>query len=110
MDSKAIEARREYYRQYYVANPEKKREQNRRYWEKRAAKKPPRRRRRKMIQQNERLTYNVSEAAAAFGVSRPKMYELLRSGAIPSFQIGTRRLISRAGLTEWVERQAGGAA
>ena len=63
-----------------------------------------------MVKQNERLTFNVSEAAAALGISRPKMYELLRSGEIPSFQIGTRRLISRAGLAEWVERQSGGAA
>ena len=63
-----------------------------------------------MIQQKDRLTFNVTEAAAALGISRPKMYELLRSGEIPSFQIGTRRLISRAGLAAWVEPQTGGAA
>ena len=63
-----------------------------------------------MIKQNERLTYSISEAAFALGISRPKMYQLIQSGDIPSFQIGTRRLISRAGLAEWVQRQSGGAA
>ena len=58
------------------------------------------------IQNNERLALNVTEAAACLGISRPKMYELMRQSDFPSFQIGTRRLISRQGLAEWVERQA----
>ncbi len=36
MSSKAVEARREYYRRWRAANPEKVREKNIRYWEKRA--------------------------------------------------------------------------
>lgn len=55
---------------------------------------------------SERLALNVTEAAACLGVSRPKMYELLRREDFPSFRIGTRQLISRDGLAEWVKRQA----
>lgn len=55
---------------------------------------------------NERLALNVTEAAACLGVSRPTMYELLRRDDFPSFRIGTRQLISRDGLAEWVKRQA----
>ena len=55
---------------------------------------------------NERLAFNVSEAAACLGVSRPVMYELLRREDFPSFRIGTRRLIPRDGLAAGVEKQA----
>ncbi len=58
------------------------------------------------IHNNERLALNVTEAAACLGVSRPTMYELLRRDDFPSFRIGTRQLISRDGLAEWVKRQA----
>lgn len=60
----------------------------------------------KEIRNNERLALNVTEAAACLGVSRPTMYELLRRDDFPSFRIGTRQLISRDGLAEWVKRQA----
>ncbi len=36
LSSKALEARREYYRRWRAANPEKVRAKNARYWEKRA--------------------------------------------------------------------------
>lgn len=63
-----------------------------------------------MIQQHEKLIYSATEAAAALSVSRPTLYKLLRTGDIPSFSVGTRRLIPRAGLVEWIEKQTGGAA
>ena len=56
-------------------------------------------------QGSERLAFNVTEAAACLGVSRPTMYELLRREDFPSFRIGTRRLIPRDGLAAWVEKQ-----
>lgn len=58
------------------------------------------------IQSTERLALNVTEAAAALGVSRPVVYQLMRRDDFPSFTIGTRRLVSRAGLQSWIEKQA----
>ena len=55
----------------------------------------------------ERAALSVSEAASALGVSRPTMYKLLRRADFPAFQVGARRLISRAGLEHWVQVQAG---
>lgn len=54
----------------------------------------------------DRLALSVSEAAALLGVSRPTVYELLNRDDFPSFRIGSRRVISRAGLERWVEQQA----
>lgn len=39
MNEKALEERREYFRQWRAKNPDKVRDSNRRYWERRAAKK-----------------------------------------------------------------------
>lgn len=52
------------------------------------------------------LTYNVNEAAAALGVSRRTMYELINQKNFPTLKIGGRRLISRELLAEWVRVQA----
>lgn len=54
----------------------------------------------------DRLALSVTEAAALLGVSRPTVYELLNRDDFPSFRIGSRRVISRAGLERWVEAQA----
>ncbi len=54
----------------------------------------------------EKLALSVTEAAALLGVSRPTVYELINREDFPSFRIGTRRVISRAGLEKWVEAQA----
>lgn len=48
------------------------------------------------------LTVSVDEAAALLGVSRPTVYQLIRTPGFPSFRVGSRRLISRAGLAEWI--------
>ena len=53
------------------------------------------------------LTYNVTEAAEALGISRHSMYELLHREDFPTLMIGGRRLISRELLAEWVKAQAG---
>lgn len=55
----------------------------------------------------EKLTYSVTEAAEALGVSRPTMYELIRKEGFPSLKVGSRVLISRKRLAEWVDQQAG---
>lgn len=54
---------------------------------------------------NERVALSVTEAAALLGVSRPTVYQLLNREDFPSFRIGARRLISRAGLERWVQEQ-----
>lgn len=52
------------------------------------------------------LTYNVTEAAAALGISRRSMYDLLHREDFPTLKVGGRRLIPRELLAEWVRAQA----
>lgn len=54
------------------------------------------------------LTYSVTEAAKALGVSRRTMYNLIHSQGFPTLCVGGRRLISRELLAGWVREQAGG--
>lgn len=54
------------------------------------------------------LTYNVTEAAEALGVSRRTVYDMMHREDFPTLKIGGRRLISRELLAEWVRAQAGG--
>ena len=53
---------------------------------------------------SESIALSVTQAATLLGVSRPTIYQLLNRD-FPSFRIGTRRLISRAGLERWVQEQ-----
>ena len=55
----------------------------------------------------EPLTVSVTEAAKLLGVSRPTMYTIIRREDFPSFRVGGRRLISRAGLERWIAEQMG---
>ncbi len=50
-----------------------------------------------------KLTCTVSEAAQMLGVSKPIMYDLVRAGAVPSFRVGRKILMSRKTLSDWVE-------
>ena len=52
------------------------------------------------------LVYNVTEAAAALGVSRRTMYDLINREDFPTLKIGGRRLISKELLAEWVRQEA----
>lgn len=55
----------------------------------------------------ERITLSASEAAAILGISKTKMYELMkREDCDFAFMLGGRRLISRSRLEAWIERQA----
>ena len=47
---------------------------------------------------NERLTYNVSEAAKLLGLSKNSAYQACLKGEIPHLKIGKRILIPRAQL------------
>lgn len=55
---------------------------------------------------SEKIALNVTEAAELLGVSRPTVYQLMRREGFPAFNIGSRRVISRAGLERWVEEHA----
>jgi excisionase family DNA binding protein len=52
----------------------------------------------------ERVLLRPEEAAAAIGVSRAKVYELIASGEIPSKRVGSRLRISVDLLREWANR------
>lgn len=56
----------------------------------------------------DRVTLSVAETAAALGVSRPTVYNLLHKKGFPAFRVGGRTLVSAEGLREWVAAQAGG--
>lgn len=57
----------------------------------------------------EKLTLDVSEAAALIGVSRPTMYDVLNDPANSnlSFKLGRRRLVSAEALQSWIRSQCG---
>lgn len=52
------------------------------------------------------LTYTITEAAEALGVSRRTMYNLIHKEGFPTLKVGRCRLISRELLAEWVNEQA----
>ncbi len=52
------------------------------------------------------LTYSVTEAANALGISRRSMYDLLHKEGFPTLKVGNRRLISKELLAQWVKDQA----
>ena len=56
---------------------------------------------------NNRIAVSVPEAARMLGVSRPKVYELIRLEGFPAFKLGGRTLVSVDGLRQWVADQAG---
>jgi len=51
----------------------------------------------------ERLTFTVTEAAKLLGISRPAMYEAIRTNQIPSVRIGRRIIIPRVALINFLE-------
>lgn len=55
---------------------------------------------------NERIALSVPEAAMLIGISKAKMYEVIkRSDCDFSFMLGGRRLINRSKLEAWIDRQ-----
>ena len=56
---------------------------------------------------NDRIALSAAEAATLIGVSKTKMYELMkREDCDFAFLLGGRRLVSRSKLEAWIERQA----
>lgn len=51
----------------------------------------------------DKLLLTPEEAARAVGVSRTKLFQLIRSGAVESVRIGSCRRIPAAALREYVE-------
>ena len=51
------------------------------------------------------LMLSVPEMAAALGISRAGAYELARSEGLPALRIGTRIVIPKDKLQEWVDKQ-----
>ncbi len=50
----------------------------------------------------DKLLLTPVEAATALGIGRSKVYELLRSGELPSVRIGACRRIPAEGLTAFL--------
>ena len=51
------------------------------------------------------LMLSVPEMGAALGISRAGAYELARSAGFPALRIGTRIVIPKDKLQEWVDKQ-----
>ena len=51
------------------------------------------------------LMLSVPEMGAALGISRAGAYELARSEVFPALRIGTRIVIPKDKLQEWVDKQ-----
>jgi len=51
----------------------------------------------------ERLAYTVEEAAAVVGVGRDLLYDEIRTGRLRSKKAGSRRVIARHHLLEWLD-------
>ena len=59
------------------------------------------------MEAEKKIALSVKDAAALIGVSKSKMYEIMRrSDADFGILLGGRRLISRAKLEEWIVRIA----
>ncbi len=51
----------------------------------------------------DRLAFSPSEAAAVLGISKPLVYDLMRSDPpLPNFTVGRRRIIPADSLREWM--------
>ena len=55
------------------------------------------------------LLYSTADAASMLGIGRTYLYSLLRDGSLRSVTIGTRRLVPRSELEDYVARLLGAA-
>ena len=49
---------------------------------------------------------NANELATLLGISRSNAYTLMHSSEFPSIRVGTRILVPKDKLKEWVDRKA----
>jgi excisionase family DNA binding protein len=61
------------------------------------------------IRLNERSALSVDEFCQAVGVKRTTAFKLLASGELASFTVGSRRLIPRAALEDFIARRVAAA-
>lgn len=54
---------------------------------------------------SEVLLIGVAETAKVLGISRPTVYQLARRADFPSMKIGTKVLVNRIALEQWVKDQ-----
>ena len=59
------------------------------------------------VEQENKLTLTVEEAAAVLNISRSLAYEACRQGKIPTLRIGRRLLVSRRALDALLSQPAG---
>lgn len=52
-----------------------------------------------------RLGYTVAEVAASLGISKGKVFQLIRDGQIKRFRIGARVMVADAELRRFVQAQ-----
>lgn len=55
---------------------------------------------------SDRVALSVTEAAAAIGVSRPTMYNLIATENFPSYKIGGRVYVDVEGFRKWSAQNA----
>jgi len=51
----------------------------------------------------DRMLYRVEEAAAVLALSRHRLYELIRSGELPTVKIGNLRRVPVQSIVEYVD-------
>ncbi len=51
-----------------------------------------------------RIAVSPSQAARLLGLGRTKLYEAISSGELPSFKVGSRRLIRISEIEAWMQR------
>lgn len=54
------------------------------------------------------LMLSVKELATVLGVSRTSAYELIKTKGFPSIKIGSRVVIPKEKLIEWIDKNIGG--
>ena len=52
-----------------------------------------------------RILYRVNEAAAALGISRAKMYDLLGRGEIGYVRVGSDRRVPLSEIEAWIKKR-----
>ena len=48
------------------------------------------------------MTLSVSETAEMIGISKPKVYDLLREGKLPSIHVGKKIVIPKQAVIDWL--------
>ena len=54
-----------------------------------------------------RLVFSIKEAVEVLGIGKTKIHELIRDQKIQSIKIGSRRLIPRSAITDFLEQALG---